>query len=106
MSSDSQRTLAMASSDSRNSCEFAECAPSAESPTTNVPSASFNTGRTTWNPDVRETHLMRAPGVVRLTKLSLCRSVTATAVWHTPVHRFGGSLGAPATTLSGGGFWL
>jgi hypothetical protein len=80
----------MASSDSRNSCEFADCAAVGRVADHERAVGQLQHRPHDVEPDVRVTHLMRAPAASRLTKLSLCRSVTATAVWHTPVQRFGG----------------
>src|SRR5438132_4957349 len=57
----------------------------ARSPTTRVPFASFNTGRTTWKPDVFVNHRMLARPV-RSTLLFFSLNVTAKGLSAVPVH--------------------
>ena len=68
----------------------------AKSPTINVPSASFKTGRTTWKPDVFVTHrILAAP--VRSSMLPFGWKVTANGASTSPDHTL---LGSPLAVSS------
>jgi len=60
--------------------------PSALSPTSHRPSASFTIGRTWWKPDIFVVQRMRARPV-RSAMLALSRSATAHGDVHMPVQR-------------------